>query len=102
MTYRPGLAVAWPHRLPAELAERGLCASGRHDPEVWFPEATDKLGIERAIWFCRSCPVIAACREHVLAAPGPVHGVWGGLTLAERTRLRREQVRQRRQADSAA
>lgn len=32
---------------------------------------------------CRACPVIAECRRHALDIDER-HGVWGGLTTAER------------------
>jgi WhiB family redox-sensing transcriptional regulator len=32
---------------------------------------------------CATCPVIAACRAHALAAQEP-YGIWGGLTEEER------------------
>ena len=32
---------------------------------------------------CASCPVIAACRSHALAAQEP-YGIWGGLTEDDR------------------
>jgi WhiB family redox-sensing transcriptional regulator len=32
---------------------------------------------------CASCPVIAACRAHALAAQEP-YGIWGGLSEEER------------------
>ena len=38
---------------------------------------------------CGRCPVVDACREHALASREPF-GVWGGLTVEERTFLIRE------------
>ncbi|HEY0817037.1 MAG TPA: WhiB family transcriptional regulator [Pseudonocardia sp.] len=35
---------------------------------------------------CRTCPVIAECRRHALAVQEP-YGVWGGLTVEERSSL---------------
>ncbi|WP_084467558.1 WhiB family transcriptional regulator [Actinokineospora inagensis] len=42
----------------------------------------------RAKAVCRACPVIRACRRHALLVREP-YGVWGGLTVAERTALLR-------------
>lgn len=50
---------------------------------------------ERAKAVCRSCPVLAQCREHALAVEEP-YGVWGGLGEGERQSLiagHRRQVR---------
>jgi len=35
---------------------------------------------------CASCPVIAQCRAHALAAQEP-YGIWGGLTEEERLEI---------------
>lgn len=40
----------------------------------------------RAKQICRRCPVIEQCRRHALAAGEP-YGVWGGLSMAERSAL---------------
>lgn len=37
----------------------------------------------RAKAICRSCPVLAECREHALAVAEPF-GIWGGMTEQER------------------
>jgi WhiB family redox-sensing transcriptional regulator len=39
---------------------------------------------ERAKAICRSCPVLAECRQHALTVREP-YGIWGGMTAAERT-----------------
>lgn len=33
-------------------------------PEQWFPHASDRRTIARALQVCRTCPVQAACRAH--------------------------------------
>lgn len=43
----------------------------------------------RAKAICSRCPVIQACRRHALSVQEP-YGVWGGLTVAERAALLRE------------
>lgn len=40
----------------------------------------------QAIAICRTCPCIAECRDHAIAA-GEAYGVWGGLGEAERREL---------------
>jgi WhiB family redox-sensing transcriptional regulator len=35
---------------------------------------------------CASCPVLAQCRAHALAAQEP-YGIWGGLTEDERLEI---------------
>lgn len=42
--------------------------------------------VHRAKEVCRLCPVIGACRDEALAFGEP-HGIWGGLTVAERHAL---------------
>ena len=58
---------------------------------VFFPEDTLKSDLRRheeaAKQICRSCPVLAQCREHALSTPEQ-HGVWGAMTPSERARRR--------------
>lgn len=42
----------------------------------------------RATVVCRACPILLRCRTHALSVPEP-HGVWGGLTEQERSRILR-------------
>ena len=74
------VAEAWSWQLDA--ACRGI------DSKVFFsPDAergTRRTARERvAKAVCRSCPVMASCREHALRAREPF-GVWGGMTPDER------------------
>ena len=59
--------------------------------DVFFPEDTLKSDRRRheeaAKRICRSCPVLARCREHALSTPEQ-HGVWGAMTPSERARQR--------------
>jgi len=68
------------------------------DPETWFPPAGDnddgspELRAQerrRAGRLCAGCPVAAPCLalSYALGATG-VHGVWGGLSAADRRELR--------------
>jgi len=53
-----------------------------------YPERKDdrEMRERRAKAICRSCPVLAECRDYALSIREP-HGIWGGLNEAER-RLR--------------
>ncbi|HSV67243.1 MAG TPA: WhiB family transcriptional regulator [Mycobacteriales bacterium] len=82
-------------RLPGPIADlwdwqmRGSCRS--RDSRLFFhPEG--ERGSSRAAReaaakaVCKSCPVIADCLRHALAAREP-YGVWGGLSEAERAEV---------------
>ena len=91
-------ATTWPARLPDELAERGLCASGRYPPETWFASSRDHEGREYAQWLCRSCPALAACRRYVESCDSELHGIWAAQAHGERERQRLARLRQQRGA----
>jgi hypothetical protein len=69
------------------------CSDSGLDPDQWFPVSADtgraRQEAAAAIAICATCPV----RGHCLALSlrhwdiGQ-HGVWGGLTAADRARLR--------------
>jgi WhiB family transcriptional regulator, redox-sensing transcriptional regulator len=64
--------------------ERAACRSV--DPELFFP--VSEIGpagrqVARAKAVCAGCGVSALCLEYALSTR-QVHGVWGGLTEAER------------------
>ena len=68
------------------------------DPEMWFPVAPPGRpagGLSREIEelraFCAGCPVIAPCLEEALRRDE--HGLWGGLTEAERKDIRGRKAR---------
>jgi WhiB family redox-sensing transcriptional regulator len=69
----------------ARWASRGSCRTS--DPELFFPDAPfpEHEALAKAI--CAACPVIAECRSYAVRA-GESEGIWGGLTTAERRRLR--------------
>lgn len=83
------------HRLPRPVTAiwswqlRGLCRG--MDSDVFFHPDRER-GAERrdredrAKSVCRGCPVIEQCRDHALSAHEP-YGIWGGLTVTERTQL---------------
>ena len=71
----------------AELWSRAACSTA--DPELFFPIAPAGPAVRqmaRAKAICARCEIRQACLGYALAA-GPLHGVWGGTTEAERRRL---------------
>jgi WhiB family redox-sensing transcriptional regulator len=76
----PGVETRWQHNAACREAP---------DPEVFFPGKSDSG--EAAKQVCAGCPVIGDCLDFALAtmpAADRDHGVYGGLTPAERARLR--------------
>jgi WhiB family transcriptional regulator, redox-sensing transcriptional regulator len=76
----PGVEVGW---------QQAAACKDTPDPDVFFPgKGEDGEAAKRV---CAGCPVIGECLEFALAtmrAPERDHGVYGGLTPAERARLR--------------
>lgn len=60
------------------------------DPNIFFPH--DKHEERQAKAICASCPCKAACLGIALRR-NEEHGIWGGLTEAERRSLKRRQRR---------
>ena len=61
------------------------------DPELFFPDDDSgpaRARIKQAKTICRGCPVSVSCLNWALTS-GEEGGIWGGLTEAERLRLRR-------------
>lgn len=71
----------------ADKTWRNNAACKDSDPERQQPEPGDRAGIHRAKQTCKPCPVAAQCLFFALAMDER-HGVWGGLTAAERDRLK--------------
>lgn len=55
-----------------------------HPVDWWFP--ADKTNATTAKAICNTCPLIEPCREHGIKHER--HGVWGSLTVRERSALR--------------
>ena len=55
--------------------------------ETMFP--TDSTGVARAQRVCATCPVKVRCLEYALAARIE-HGVWGGTSSRQRSRINRD------------
>ncbi|MGW0118578.1 WhiB family transcriptional regulator [Streptomyces sp. NPDC003327] len=78
---------------------RAAAACREVDPELFFPVGVGSPALaqaEEAKKVCRRCPVRERCLGWAMAESHPPMGVWGGLTEAERSALRR---RRRRAAD---
>ncbi|MGW3356818.1 WhiB family transcriptional regulator [Streptomyces bungoensis] len=75
--------------------ERALCRN--EDPDLFFPIGTLDSGpaavqTDGAKAVCRRCPVMRRCLDWALDA-GPLDGVWGATTEAERRATRRGMAR---------
>lgn len=66
-----------------EWMHEGACASGRYDPDTWFPEWGDVQQARNAKKICGDCPVMRECRDYAVNFPVMLLGVWGGLTRRE-------------------
>ncbi|WP_214408891.1 WhiB family transcriptional regulator [Sphaerisporangium fuscum] len=69
----------------AGWASRGSCRTS--DPELFFPDTPLPEQEARAKTICATCTVIEECLSYAVRAGEP-EGIWGGLTTAERRRLR--------------
>jgi WhiB family redox-sensing transcriptional regulator len=68
--------------------DQARCAGS--DPDLWHPKNNDAAQAKQAKRICRRCPVRAECLAYALEH-GEEHGVWGGMSVRERERLRREE-----------
>jgi WhiB family redox-sensing transcriptional regulator len=58
--------------------------------DAWFPEGRGSHN-EDAIKICGNCPAREACLEYALRTKQR-HGIWGGLTPNQRTRLTKKRA----------
>jgi hypothetical protein len=64
------------------------------DPELFFPDPTDVVGIEKAKTLCGNCDQKIKTKCLSFALSNKIrYGVWGGLTEIERQSLLRKQYR---------
>jgi WhiB family redox-sensing transcriptional regulator len=66
-----------------------LAACQTAEPDLFFPissQGRSETDVARARAVCRSCPVRPPCLSYALASRQQ-HGIWGGLTEHERSRL---------------
>ena len=79
------------------LSWRDRAACGDTDPNLFFPDDGDVIGTERAKAICASCPVARHCLSFALET-NQVEGIWGGTTKGDRRRLRRQLLKEFREA----
>lgn len=70
--------TAWPEAV--ELMSRDVTC--RYDPDAWFDEHRTQV----AKGFCEGCPLRLRC---LLLGLGEEYGVWGGMGVRARERLRK-------------
>jgi WhiB family redox-sensing transcriptional regulator len=77
---------------------RAAAACLSADPDLFFPIAGGAPSARQAAKAVRVCAGCAVCQECLDFAVrmGEAHGIWGGTTPEERTRIRRQRTRQRR------
>jgi hypothetical protein len=64
------------------------------DPELFFPDPTDVIGIKKAKTLCDNCDQKIKTKCLSFALSNKIrYGVWGGLTSDEREKLIRRQYR---------
>jgi|GEM_PF-2576474 WhiB family redox-sensing transcriptional regulator len=71
--------------LAASWRARTACSG--MDPDLFFPERGDVLGVARAKAICLGCPVTAECLRYALEAKEK-QGIWDGLSGQERRAIR--------------
>jgi WhiB family redox-sensing transcriptional regulator len=74
---------------------RAVGACLHADPDLFFPVSAagpSRAEVEQAKAFCLHCPVRRQCLEFA-QANAPLYGIWGGMTLDERQRVRRREQR---------
>lgn len=83
------IAELWSLYEPAEGSWR-LRAACAGKPQAWWfpPRGGDQRELALAKAICRTCPVRVECLRFALDQEGPISGVWGGLSEAERRRRR--------------
>lgn len=70
-----------------EWRDHGVCA--QTDPEAFYPVVGGSTRAAKQV--CRGCPVRAECLEYALEHDERF-GVWGGLSVPERRRLKLRRV----------
>jgi WhiB family redox-sensing transcriptional regulator len=73
---------------PLTWFEQAACTSA--DPDAWWPAKGGN--IDKAKRICRGCPVRAPCLKYALDT-NQKDGIWGGLSVNERRKLKREAKR---------
>jgi WhiB family transcriptional regulator, redox-sensing transcriptional regulator len=86
-----GLLVEVARRLPwmsqAECGRRHPDGTLVHDPDLWHPEMGKPVEPAKAI--CAGCTVRDECERYAMETRQQF-GVWGGLSVMDRRRIRKE------------
>jgi len=61
------------------------CNKEKIDTNFFFPE--DPAGTNEAIRYCQDCPVKTPCGQYAIDN-NILHGVWGGLSVRTRRKMR--------------
>ena len=80
-------ALLPPPRSPNPAWTASAACRNHPDPDLWFPEYGDHDPQPQALRICRTCPVRTPCLRYIFTLPHPQHGIWGGTTPRERTRI---------------
>ena len=78
---------------PSVIALHGACRDV-DDPNIFHPEALGQgvaAATAEALTHCARCPVVAVCLDFAdsIESGQTAHGIWGGLTPAQRIERRR-------------
>lgn len=79
-----------------EWRAEGACLTA--DPDLFFPISAGHVAagqITQAQRICARCGVREQCLDFAMQT-GEAHGIWGGTTPEERTRVRRQSAARRR------
>jgi WhiB family redox-sensing transcriptional regulator len=78
--------------LAAAIKEHGSPICQEIDGELWFPESGgESHALRQAKQYCEECPVKVQCLNFALANREE-YGIWGGLTVRERQKLRGQRL----------
>jgi WhiB family redox-sensing transcriptional regulator len=74
--------------LAEAIRKHGAPVCQEVDGELWFPDIGGRSGdVLLAKKFCKECPVKSECLQFALVN-NEQYGIWGGLTLKERLKLK--------------
>lgn len=71
-----------------KIRKERLCRTRNIPLDVFYCDEDYLTGIAYAKSICRNCPAIEECLEYAMSYPMEEYGVWGGLTPADRKKLR--------------
>ena len=78
----------WPRPEADHWRDQAACRD--HPTEVFFPGKNNPQAMRQAKAICAECPVADRCLDLALSNPWyGDHGVWGGLSENERSKIRR-------------